>query len=360
MLKIALVRGKYLNNFEGQNFILNKQRFQITAIASQRPIHSKLPFPLIKLPSFSDIPLPYLRFTMNRLIGDSQILFGIEKLARQFDIFHTADPHYYYSYQLAKLRSQDKIKHLIVTSWETIPFNNESVGKKKFIKRFTQKWTDLFICYTDRAKQALVKEGVDKKRIIVIRLGVNLSKFMFTSSLLRVKKQITILFVGRLVKEKGIDDLREAYINVKSSLFALRASRDKQIPNIKLKIVKAGDKSYNEMPKVYQEADIFVLPSKRNKTWEEQYGMVLIEAMASGLPIIAYDSGAIPEVVGEAGIIVKQGDVKELQKQILRLVKDKNLRMKLARMGREMAEKEFDCKQTARKIEVIYKNISNS
>ena len=362
MLKIALVRGKYLNNYEGQNYCLNKKNFSITAVASKNPIDSNLKIPVVNLPSLADLNFPNLKFIANRTLGDPQILFGLEKLASKFDIFHTADPHYYYSYQLARLRSQGKIKHLIVTSWETIPFNNESVEKKMFIKRFTQKWADLFICYTKKAKKALIQEGIDERRIVVIRLGVDLSKFKFTGSLLRVKKQIIILFVGRLVKEKGVDDLREAYKNVKSSLFSRlsRDSREKQISNLKLKIIKAGDKSYNEMPKVYREADIFVLPSKKNKTWEEQYGMVLIEAMASGLPIIAYDSGAIPEVVDEVGIIVKQGDVKELQKQILRLVNDKNLRLKLGRMGRERAKKEFDCKKTAKKIEAIYRNISNT
>ena len=62
------------------------------------------------------------------------MLFGLDKLSNKFDVFHTADPHYYYSYQLAKLRKKNLIKTLIATSWETIPFNNESIGKKKLIK----------------------------------------------------------------------------------------------------------------------------------------------------------------------------------------------------------------------------------
>ncbi len=155
-----------------------------------------------------------------------------------------------------------------------------------------------------------------------------------------------ILFVGRLVEEKGINDLEETFGNLKS-----------QNASLKLKIIEAGTVKYENMPKVYQEADIFVLPSKRTRTWEEQYGMVLVEAMASGLPIVAYDTGAISEVLGNVGILVHEGDITGLSKQILKLANDENLRLKLGRMGRKRAEDEFDNKKTAKKIEAIYKDI---
>ena len=178
MIKVALVRGKYLNNFEGQNYIFNKKEIELTGISSLCPIHGNFPFPLIKLPSLADLGNSrLLKFVTNRTLGDGQILFGLEKLVDEFDIFHTADPHYYYSYQLAKLKERGLIKKLIVTSWEIIPFNNETVKKKKEIKRFVLKQADYFICYTNKAKECLIKEGVDERKIEVVRLGVDLDKF---------------------------------------------------------------------------------------------------------------------------------------------------------------------------------------
>lgn len=363
MIRIALVRGSYLNHFEGQNYAFDRRYFNITGISSKYPIHSKLSFPVEKLPSLADFRgFPLLKFIANRTLGDVQILFGLENLRDKFDIFHTADPHYYYSYQLAKMKSKNLIRNLMVTSWDTIPFNNESVGRKKFIKRFTQKWADRFICYTDKAKDALIKEEVNTNKIDVIRLGVDLNKFKMR----KIKKdEIVILFVGRLVEEKGIMDLYEAFKNVRN--VKLRIIGNGPLKS-KLKsmtmsdglsdAVKIEQKNYEAMPKVYQEADIFVLPSKTTKTWEEQYGMVLVEAMASGLPVIASKTGAISEVIGDWGILVKEGDVEGLTKALVNLLKDANLRRKIGRMGRIRAEKLFDCKKTAKKIEKIYENIS--
>lgn len=382
MIKIAFVRGKYLNNFEGQNYIFKNKDIELVGISSLRPIHTNFAFPVIKLPSFADITGVgrAVKIISNRTFGDSQVLFGLGKYASQFDIFHTADPHYYYSYQLAKLRSENKIKKLIVTSWETIPHNNEAIPQKKKIKKFVQKHADLFLCYTERAKECLVKEGVDGSKIEVIKLGVNIQKFQFPISNKQFSKETRILFVGRLVEEKGVMDAYAAFRNVKSQISQPKVDRPLgENFNIKLQIVGEGQlknvllsqikhdkldrfvtvvqKRYEEMPKVYHKTDIFVLPSKKTKTWEEQYGMVLIEAMASGLPIIAYDTGAIKEVVGKAGVYIHEGDVDGLAFAIRNLIKDKIFARKLGTMGRERAEKEYDCRKTAKKIEELYKRL---
>lgn len=339
MIKVALVRGKYLNNFEGQNYIFNDNKIELTGISSLFPIHKSFPFPIMKFPSIADLGNSKLvRFISNHLIGDSQVLFGLIKIVDKFDIFHTADPHYYYSYQLAKLREKELIKKLIVTSWETIPFNNESVSNKKKMKHYVLRNADLFICHTNKAKEALIKEGVDEKKIEVIRLGVDLNKFKINNSV--VHPGIKILFAGRNVKEKGLNDLRWSI---------------KGLNYVNLKI--ANNIPYQKMAEVYQKADILAVPSKKTKTWEEQYGMVLVEAMASGLPVIAYDTGAISEILGNAGVLIKDGDIRSLRKNIIKLAKNKELRLKIGKMERRRAEEMFDAKSTVQKLKEIYENI---
>ena len=126
MIDVCFVRGKYLNNFEGQNYLFKQNEIKFTAVSSLFPLNRHFPFSVKKLPSLADFPFfgREIKYLSNRLLGDLQILYGLENIANKFDIFHTADPHYYYSYQLAKLRKRNLIKKLIVTSWETIPFNN--------------------------------------------------------------------------------------------------------------------------------------------------------------------------------------------------------------------------------------------
>lgn len=375
MIKVALVRGSHLNNFECQNYLFNKRVIQLTGISSKRSIHRSFPFPVITLPSLYDLNSflvinrsVYLqkinKYVCNRTIGDSQILFGLEQYADKFDIFHTADPHYYYSYQLAKLRAQGKIKRLISTSWETIPFNNETAPAKKRIKYFTMKHTDLFLCYTDRSKHSFLKEGVEENRIQVIRLGVDLKKFKPRK--IQENKILTILFAGRLVEEKGILELYEAYKKIRKTSkiqIKLNIVGDGPLKVQMQKMIHFDNFSqditietfpYEKISEVYSDADMFVLPSKTTKTWEEQYGMVLVEAMASAIPIVAYRSGAICEIVGNAALMVEEGNINVLTGSIIRLVKSYDLRCKLGTMGRERAETLFDAKKTALKIQHLY------
>lgn len=373
-IKVAFVRGSHMNAFEGQNYMMGGE-VKLTGISSKYPIESEMPFPTIRLLSVADlerIPIigntayfeTNLKRVMNRLIGDKQILFGLEKLASQFDIFHTADPHYYYSYQLARLRKEGKIKRLVSTSWETIPFNNESVDQKKKIKYETMEQIDQYICYTKRAAKCLIDEGVEKKRIAVFPIGVDITLFKPKQpDRLPKKRNPIVLFVGRLVEEKGILDLYEVvrknmFSNVKLRIIGngpLQPMLKELIRENRLEgAVSVEEKSYSAMPEVYREADIFVLPSKTTKTWEEQYGMVLIEAMASGLPVVAYKSGAIPEVVGKAGMLVKEGNKEELARGLKKILDDRIYRQELGTMGRERAEKYFDSKKTAHLLQKIY------
>jgi glycosyltransferase involved in cell wall biosynthesis len=364
-MKIAFIRGAYLNNFEGQNFDFTSEKsFDFRGYSSLFPLDVSVSFSLTRLPSIADIPLlqKLIRFIANRTLGDTQVLIGLENHIASSDIVHTADPHYYYSYQSAVLRQKGRIRKLITTWWETIPFNNEGTSAKKRIKQFVMQQTDVFLCYTRRSMQCLLDEGVAKERIKVIPLGVDVMRFTPSGK----KNTIpTILFVGRLVEEKGILDLYEAFLKIR-----------KQGVDAKLRIVGNGPlekelrtritednlsdivtiekKTYAEMPGVYRDADIFCVPSKKTKTWEEQYGMVFIEALSSGLPIVTYKTGAIPEVLGECGLYADEGDIAALTASIIQIIRTRELGAKLGTMGRERALSQFDARKTALEIAKLY------
>lgn len=366
-MQISFIRGAYLNNFEGQNYDL-----PIHGYSSFCPIDFHVPFSVTKLPSIADLqkisflnkPIKYIT---NRTMGDSQILFGLEQYITGSDIVHVGDPHYYYSYQTAILKSQGKIKKLVSTWWETIPFNNEGTKAKKRIKQFVMSQVDQYLCHTEKAQSCLLSEGVQKENISLIPLGVDLRRFFP----LKQKKDhpFTILFVGRLVKEKGILDLYESFkmFFKENRNTKLRIVGDGPFKHIvmqridadKLKhIVSIEQKNYEEMPVVYQSADVLCVPSKKTNTWEEQYGMVFVEAMASGLPVVSYNTGAIVDVVGEAGVFVEEGNREMLVQSFKRLYSDEKLWTKLGTMGRERAEKLFDARKTKDEIVHLYKTLN--
>lgn len=359
---VALIRGKYTNQCELQNFEPLVKSVKIKAFSSLFSLESPKNLSTIRLPSPADLPFSsgVVKYIANRTIGDMHMLYGLEKELSSYDILHTADPYYYYSFQAAKIKEKNPKKILITSVWETIPFNNEGTKTKQRLKNFVQENTDLFITYSNKAKEALIKEGIPKRKIAYVPLGVDTNRF---TPVKNSRKEI--LFVGRLVPEKNPLHLFEAFrvFHQTNHDYTLRFIGKGQLENeLKKRIehygltqsVAVSFVNYNDIPLYYQNALIFVLPSQHTATWEEQYGMVLLEAMSSGLPIITTDCGAIPEVLGSAGIVIPQNNVTALVKVLHKLARSRTTRLKLGTIARERAVSVFNRNSFSRQILTIY------
>jgi glycosyltransferase involved in cell wall biosynthesis len=163
--------------------------------------------------------------------------------------------------------------------------------------------------------------------------------------------QVRILFVGRLVEQKGIELLIEVARHWEANsvewVFAgkgalqseLSAAQAEGLP-IKLLSFVAGQ----ELISAYQQADVFVLPSQAKGRWEELFGISLIEAMASGLPVVATDSVGPREIIddGVDGFIVSQGDAKQLSAALQTLCTDKLCRQSMGKKARLKAIRRYD------------------
>jgi glycosyltransferase involved in cell wall biosynthesis len=177
----------------------------------------------------------------------------------------------------------------------------------------------------------------------------------------------TILAVSKLYPRKGIDLLIEAAA-------ILRRSR----PSLRLRIVGGGidgerlhrlaaDLGVSDMvrfegdmenrhsvARCYAEADLFCLPSRH-----ETFGFAFVEAMAAGLPVVALDAGAAPEVVGDAGVLVRAGDPIALAEAIAEILDSPSLARRLGEKGRARSAA-FDWPTTARRyIEVVRRVIGS-
>lgn len=352
-----------------QNYEPLVGKFDITAFSSLEPIHSDFSFPVKKL--FSPIGLPNFPFKLailNRIcLGDAMYLIGLEKALKGFDMAHTRETYFHFTQQALNAKKRGYIRKVLVTCSETIPFNHEGVWGRKAFKNRTLREADHFHALTNRAKQCLIKEGADAHKISVIGYGIDLKKFK-PAKKQKTNQEIRLLFVGRLVKEKGIYDLLRVFVqlikeNHKISLTIIGNGQKKEsilnLANQDLlkKVINFKKVPYEMMPSVYQQADIFALPSKRTKHWEEYYGMALIEAMASGLAIVTTDCGAIPEVSGKKALISPQDDELELYNNLKSLIINKALRKKYQREALRWARSHFDAEKQAEKIGRLYKRI---
>lgn len=202
-------------------------------------------------------------------------------------------------------------------------------------------------------------------RIKVLKNGIDYKSFVQTISqeekrALREKykiqqEDITIMFCGRTVKEKGIKELLLAFKNMKNrdnckvvivgnSNFAneVQTEYDKQLKEIAKevndKVIFTGFIPNKELYKIHQIADIAVVPSM----FEEAFCLAVVEAMASGLPVITTDSGAIPEIVDDTcAFMIKRDEelIQNMTEKLELLSQDEELRRKMGQNGKKIAEK---------------------
>jgi glycosyltransferase involved in cell wall biosynthesis len=212
---------------------------------------------------------------------------------------------------------------LVVTAWETLPLRNayRNVRTRPYAKDVLE-LTDRFLATTERAREALLLEGAAAERILVCPPGIDIDRFAAAREA-RPPDDGThlILSAGRLVWEKGHQDLLRAVallrLRGRYDVRALIVGEGPEGGHLKALAADLGlDEAvefraavpYREMPAIYAQASCLVLASLPVRFWEEQFGMVLAEAMAGHVPIVASTSGAIPEVAGPAADYVAPGD----------------------------------------------------
>jgi glycosyltransferase involved in cell wall biosynthesis len=149
-------------------------------------------------------------------------------------------------------------------------------------------------------------------------------------------------YVGRLVPEKGVADLLDALAELPGARAVIvgdgperRALEERAgAPDLNGRVYFAGAVPSLEMPRWLAALDCLVLPSRTTPGWKEQFGRVLVEAMACGVSVVGSDSGEIPRVIGDAGGIVPEGDGEALQRELRALAERPELRAGLGRKGR--------------------------
>jgi glycosyltransferase involved in cell wall biosynthesis len=114
---------------------------------------------------------------------------------------------------------------------------------------------------------------------------------------------------------------------------------------------------YSDMPKIHNLADIFVLPSISTPKWQEQFGAVLTESMACAKPVVGASSGAIPEVLGDAGLIAQTNEFSSIADKLKELIINSELRSKLSKRARQRAVNCYDSRPIAQKIQRIYESL---
>ncbi|MGO8871931.1 MAG: glycosyltransferase family 4 protein [Acidimicrobiales bacterium] len=152
---------------------------------------------------------------------------------------------------------------------------------------------------------------------------------------------LRIGFVGRLIPHKGVDVLlRAAALDERFVLEVFGAgpasgelARLAELLGVRERVTFHGFVREDEVPEVYRRFDVLAVPSVPLAGWIEQFGRVVVEAQASGVPVVASASGALPDVVGQDGLLVPPGDSQALGRALARLLDEPGLWGRLRTSG---------------------------
>ena len=294
----------------------------------------------------------------------------------RYDVIHDNQSLCY-----ALLRIQHKyplvatIHHPITSDRDIALENSDDPGERLLIRRWhnflkmqikVAKKLSSIITVSNNSKRDLLKDfGLEEDRIQVVYNGIDTNDFYplkccNESSLKNPLQLITTASADQPLKGtrhllRAMAELREDFPQLRLNIIgALRpdGENEKLIKALKLQshISQHSDLSTQQIRSLYAESSIAVVPSDY-----EGFGLPAGEAMACGLPVVSTDGGALPEVLGRAGLVVPAKDPLALASAIRRLILDPKLRANLAGQGLERVRTVFDWDRAATETTAIYR-----
>jgi glycosyltransferase involved in cell wall biosynthesis len=232
---------------------------------------------------------------------------------------------------------------LILHTWQNI--NRPKRWYVRLVARTCLRAADGILCANQEAAHVLRQMGYQGEAEVIPPIGVD-TRIFRPRQPHPASETFRVAYAGRFVPEKGLDTLLEAVARLGSEVelwligdgpqrAVLQAlARDLGING---RVCWVPPVSSEQMPELLAQVSAVVLPSRTTPVWKEQFGRLLVEAMACQVPVIGSDSGAIPEIVGDAGLLFPEGDAEALTKCLEQLRRFPDLRTDCIRKGLERA-----------------------
>lgn len=231
--------------------------------------------------------------------------------------------------------------------------------------------TDVVLCNSKKGENLIRKWGFKRRVEIIPAFGVD-TKLFCPSKHIQDRSIILIGYVGRIVYEKGIDVLLRAFkllfqkSNKEIKLIVCgtgplmselqQLAKDLMISN---QVEWLGAIPHAEVPKVMAQFDILVLPSRTVPDWKEMFGMVLIQAMAVGVPVVGSSCGAIAEVIGRNDVIFPEENYIALTEILEKIIRSTKYKEELSQYGIERAQRKYSFDCIAEQLKSIYYSLYN-
>lgn len=380
--KIVLVRGDFLCARNTQYYAPLVDRYDLLGVSVRRTEHdlSLVRFPYVALWSADSVlaKLPPVQKAFDRAFRlrseNLMHIWGLERACQGAALIDVAESFHPYCLQAVRIRKRTSAR-LVVRHYENIPFAHENLAYRRRVKRLVFDNADALLPCCEMGRKALELEGAPPEKIHVVPMGVDVSQYSPREKSPKLMHDIgltaddfVVLYAGRLVWEKGVFQLIDAaaLLRFLPKLKFVVAGGGPEEEKLRTQLSRSGASGIvrligklptSSMPDLLSVADVVVVPSIATRKWQEQFGAILIEAMAVGRPLVASDSGAIPEVVGDAGLLVAQGSFPALAEAILAIYEDPELSARLSEAGTARARKLYANEVVADQIARIYERV---
>jgi glycosyltransferase involved in cell wall biosynthesis len=279
------------------------------------------------------------------------------------DVMHFDEEAYNFATFLAILQARRRSIPAVFFTWQNLvrsyppPFS--------WMERYVFKAATGAIAGTASARDTLRAKGYRGPIATIPQFGVDPDHFTRRAAERR-PGPFRIGFGGRLVAEKGVAllveacarlalDFRLIILGAGPEELSIRAQARRLGVEDRVDLVGAVPSA--RMPAHLQDLDVVVLPSLSRPNWIEQFGRILVEAMACEVPVIGSTCGEIPRVIGDAGIIVPEGDANALASALEQMANDADGRAELGRRGRQRVLREFTHARVAEGSVAVYREI---
>ena len=299
-----------------------------------------------------------------------------------FDIVHIDEEPYNFATFHAMRLARRQGMATVVFSWQNLrrtyppPFN--------FMERYVLNKADALLVGNAEAEEVWQDKGYAGLLRKIPQFGVDPTIFHRHQQARRASRpsvilqrsarrpsqpSLTIGYVGRIVREKGVDILLQAAakLNGPWDLKILGSGPDRaRLERMAQRLGISARVKFDEwlpsvqMPHYLSGLDALVLPSISRPNWKEQFGRVLIEAMACEVVTVGARSGAIPEVIGNSGLTFEEGSITDLRAQLQTLLDDIPLRESLRDLGKQRVMDHYTHAAIARHTVEVYREINGS
>lgn len=298
--------------------------------------------------------------TINFPLIDNKIFFWhrMKKMIPEYDLYHLTNQNI----------SFIKKKNAIVTCNDIMPYIHPSNVFEFYVRKYLYsglKRASRVISISEQTKVDLITYfNIDEDNITVVPLGVNHGIFNKIDGEIKSNKNpkhLTILHVGTEQKNKNVDSLIKAFYKLHKKNLDIKLVRvgtkskfiDKIIKKYHLEksIEYKTNVSERELVRLYNIADLFVFPSLY-----EGFGLPPLEAMACGTPVITSNTSSLPEVVGDAGILLDPYDIDGWVNAMYEVLTNDGLREDMIKRGLERATM-FSWEKCAKETSKVYEEV---